>query len=76
MQDYEKYFKLKAGISMENVECLKEKIQSFSEAQRFVVLVMDEMKIQSNLVFDKYSGDLIGFMDLRDPTRFPCWSCP
>ena len=28
---------------------------------------MDEMKIQSNLIFDKYSGDLIGFIDLGDP---------
>jgi hypothetical protein len=28
---------------------------------------MDEMKIQSNLVFDKLSGDLIGFIDLGDP---------
>ena len=29
---------------------------------------MDEMKIQSNLVFDKVSGDLVGFIDLGDPT--------
>ena len=28
---------------------------------------MDKMKIQSNLVFDKYSGELIGFVDLGDP---------
>ena len=28
---------------------------------------MDEMKIQSNLVFDKHSGDLIGFVDPGDP---------
>ena len=28
---------------------------------------MDEMKIQSNLVFDKVSGDRIGFIDLLDP---------
>ncbi|XP_028413907.1 uncharacterized protein LOC114536754 [Dendronephthya gigantea] len=28
---------------------------------------MDEMKIQSNLAFDKHSGDLIGFVDLGDP---------
>ena len=28
---------------------------------------MDEMKIQSNLVFDKVSGELIGFIDLDDP---------
>ena len=25
------------------------------------------MKIQSNLVFDKVSGDLVGFIDLGDP---------
>ena len=31
------------------------------------------MKIQSNLVFDKNSGDLVGFMDLGDPmTNFAC----
>ena len=28
---------------------------------------MDEMKLQSNLVSDKHSGDLIGFVDLGDP---------
>ena len=28
---------------------------------------MDETKIQSNLVFDKVSGELIGFVDLGDP---------
>ena len=31
------------------------------------------MKIQSDLVFDKNSGDLVGFMDLGDPmTNFAC----
>ena len=34
---------------------------------------MDEMKIQSDLVFDKNSGNLVGFMDLGDPmTNFAC----
>ena len=28
---------------------------------------MDEIKIQANLVFDKVSGDLVGFIDLGDP---------
>ena len=28
---------------------------------------MDEMTIQSNLVFDKVSGDLVGFINLGDP---------
>ena len=46
---------------------LKEKTTSFSGVQRYVVLAKDEKKIQSNLVFDKVSGELIGFVDLGDP---------
>ena len=34
--------------------------------QRCVVLSFDEIKIQENLVFDKYTGDLIGYVDLGD----------
>ena len=49
------------------------KIQPFSDIQRYVALIMDEMKIQCNLVFNKYSGDLIGFIDLGDPMiNFAC----
>ena len=67
LRDYKNYFKPKAGINKENVECLREKINSFTEVQRYIAIVIDEMKIQSNLVFDKHSGDLIGFVDLGDP---------
>ncbi len=67
LRDYKNYFAPKAGINQENVECLREKTKSFSEVQRYVAIVMDEMKIQSSLVFDKYSGDLTGFIDLGDP---------
>ena len=34
---------------------------------RFVSLSFDEMKIQENLVFNKYTGELVGFVDLGDP---------
>ena len=34
---------------------------------RYICVVMDEMKIQSNLVFDKHSGELIVFIDLGVP---------
>ena len=54
-------------MNLENIETLREKASSTSGVQRYVVLVMDEMKRQSNLVFDKYSGDLIGFVALGDP---------
>ena len=67
LRDYKNYFKPKPGISKENVESLCEKISSFSPVQRYVAIIMDEMKIQANLVFDKVSGDLVGFIDLGDP---------
>ena len=67
LRDYKNYFKPKAGINIDNIESLREKASSLSQVQRYVVIVIDEMKIQPNLVFDKYSGDLIGFVDLGDP---------
>ena len=67
MRDYKNYFKPKAGINKENIEHLREKTSSFVGIQRYVAILMDEMKIQSNLVFDKNSGDLVGFIDLGDP---------
>ena len=32
-----------------------------------ILLSFDEMKIQQNLVYDKYSGDLVGYVDLGGP---------
>ena len=73
LRDYKNYFTPKAGINNDNVEELKKKVSAFSEVQRYIVLVMDEMKIQSGLVFDKHSGNLVGFTDLGDPmTNFAC----
>ena len=31
------------------------------------MLLFDEMEIQSNLMFDKVTSELIGFVDLDDP---------
>jgi hypothetical protein len=67
LRDYKNYFKPKAGLNAENIEALRERVVSYTTIQHYVVLVMDKMKIQSNLVFDKYTGDLIGFVDLGDP---------
>ena len=67
LRDYKNYFKPGAGIKKENIEELKEKTSEFSGIQKYVAVIMDEMKIQENLVFDKTSGELIGFIDLGDP---------
>ena len=31
------------------------------------VLLLDEMKVQENLVWDKHTGEIIGYVDLGDP---------
>ena len=67
LRDYKNYFKPGAGITKENIEELKEKTSTYTGIQQYVAVVMDEMKIQENLVFDKSSGELIGFIDLGDP---------
>ena len=35
--------------------------------QRFICLCFDEIEVQSSLVFNKYTDELIGFIDLGDP---------
>ena len=67
LRDNKNYFKPNAGINNENVQSLPAKVSSFTSIHRYAAVVMDEMKIQSNLVFDKVSAELIGFVDLGDP---------
>ncbi len=40
---------------------------SYFDVERYVVVLIDEMKLKANLVFNKSTGDLIGFTDLGDP---------
>lgn len=48
------------------MEELKRNTQNYTDTQIFIALIFDEMKIKSNLVFDKHTGELIGFLDLGD----------
>ena len=45
---------------------LAEKTKSFIAIERYIVLVFDEIKVQEDLVWDKTTGELIGFVDLGD----------
>ena len=37
------------------------------DCQRYIVLSFNEMKMKENLVYDKYSRQLVGYVDLGDP---------
>ena len=67
LKDYRNCIRLKAGFQEEVIEELKDLTNSYFDVQRYIVLLFDEMKIMSNLVFDKVTGELIGYLDLGDP---------
>ena len=48
-------------------EELKKQTSDYSNNQQYIVLLFDEMKIKANLIFDKVTGELIGFTDLGNP---------
>eukprot|EP00112_Aurelia_sp_Birch-Aquarium-sp1_P001448 Seg1156.4 transcript_id=Seg1156.4/GoldUCD/mRNA.D3Y31 product="DNA transposase THAP9" pseudo=true protein_id=Seg1156.4/GoldUCD/D3Y31 len=66
LRSYKNYIRPKQGFNKEIIGELLEKVKEISDIERFVVLLLDEMKIQENLVWDKYTGELIGFVDLGD----------
>ena len=64
LRDYKNYIKPTRGFNS------AVKTSSFQPMERFVYIIFDEMKIQEDLVWDKYSGELIGFVDLGDTHNF------
>ena len=45
---------------------LRHKVKNFSDQENFSVLLMDEIKIKENLVWDNRIGELISYVDLDD----------
>ena len=66
LRDYKNYIKPTRGFNPAVIKELATKTSSFQPMERFVSIIFDEMKIQEDLVWDKYSGELIGFVDLGD----------
>ena len=68
LRDYTHYFKSASGFYPDLNEQLKKEsaIDSLPESRRYVVLIVDEMKIKEDLVYDKYAGHLIGFTSLGE----------
>ncbi len=67
LRDYSNAIKPKTGFSPEIVSYLADLVKDFTSVERFVGILFDEMKVQSGLVFDKSTGELIGYVDLGDP---------
>ena len=66
LREYRNYIHPKRGFNHEIIKELINKTKDFSDKEKYVVLLLDEMKIQENLVWDKHTGELIGYVDLGD----------
>ena len=66
LRDYKNYIRLRRGFNNEIISELLKKTENFFESEKFFVLLMDEMKVQENLVWNKHTGELIEYVDLGD----------
>lgn len=66
LRDYKNYIRPKRGFNNEIISELLKKTENFSENEKLFVVLMDKMKVQENLVWDKHTGELIGSLDLGD----------
>lgn len=66
LRDYRNYIRPTRGFNPAIINALAKKTADFQSSERFVSILFDEMKVQEDLVWDKYTGELIGFVDLGD----------
>ena len=67
LRDYSNAITPKTGFNPGLVGEIKDATKDYTSSQRYVMLLFDEMKVQSNLVWDKHSGELVGYVNLGDP---------
>eukprot|EP00731_Ephydatia_muelleri_P000027 Em0001g27a len=70
LRDYTHYVQSSFGFSAETDQMLTTaaaaKVSSCPERERSVMLLIDEVHIKENLVYDKHSHNIIGFANLGD----------
>lgn len=66
LRDYTHYVKASCGFPSEvDMMLIKaSKVETCSEREKCTILLLDEMYIREDLVYDKHSGELIGFSNL------------
>ena len=66
LRDYTHFVKGRPGFSPEVNDLLVKEANINADKDRYVVLIWDEMKIKDDLVFDKHTCELIGFVNCGD----------
>ncbi len=66
LRDYTHWIKAGVGFSAEVDAQLVKEAQISEEKDRYVVLVWDEMKINSDLIFNKHTCELVSFVNVGE----------
>ncbi len=68
LRDYTHYYRSAVGFSLDLDHQLMDdaKFQSLSKYEKYVCLIGDEMHIKEDLIYDKHSGELTGFINLGE----------
>ena len=66
LRDYTNYIKSVPGYQQEVVDMMKKesKCEELSDGKRYITILLDEMKVKEDIVYDKTTGDVIGFCNL------------
>ena len=66
LRDYTSYIKSVPGYQKEVIDMMENesKCKELPHSRRYVTILLDEMKIKEDIVYDKYSGNMIGFCNL------------
>ena len=68
LRDYTHWTKISSGFQPSSFERLlfEANYKELEDWQKFIILLHDEVKIQSDLVYSKHTGELIGFVNVGD----------
>lgn len=68
LRDYSNVVKARSGLQADvDAQLVEEaKLAEIPEYQKYVALVFDEVKVKEDLVYNKHSGEVIGFVDITD----------
>ena len=74
LRDYTHFIKAQTGFNYQVDHQLKKEanLDSVTDFKRFVCLVFDEVKVKEDLIYDKHSGELIGFVDVGEISMSRC----
>ena len=61
IRDYKNYIKSTRGFNPDVIHDLEKKTTSFCEIERYATILLDKMKIEEDLVWDKHSDEFNGF---------------